>query len=1403
MIRRARRLAARLILLAAAAAIAVTAPAAAAEPWSATRAADLRPPILAAEERILFLTPGGLHRFLPESEAWTATAAGEGPPPAPLAGMWRGEGGLWVTGAGVAVSDLRYDDWQAFGPGEGWPGARVNDVEADADYAYAGTDAGAARFDQFVLEWEPLAGPGGAPLGAVADVAVGEERVWFALDGGVAEYRKESESVRLDSLLGTLRAPRVLALRQGTRHLWALTDAGLARYDKDLESWTSFRAGGELPDARVRCVNLEGEDLVLGTDAGLWIHAAEAGVWREHESRLGMPGRRVLAFLREPGRLWVATEEALALWEEEGARWVDFTAAAPLAPASVRALARSGGALLLLGEDAIVYGLEQGQTNPSLFTYRRRDLAPAPAAAAAEAGNWGWRLDESGLALSGPANSRLLLKGGATLFVEDEETGEPGLGDPEIESRVDLTLSGRLPGERSLSGFYDSTDPDDTDYQLGYRGARDDVLRLAALGEIDQQPYNAALAPGTGLRGGRLRAELGSRTEQARRRRFTADAWVGERRTRPGRDVFRGGSKEVSGSLRDVDFARGAVFPLPAGWSPADLREAVLWRDDGDAATDDANTENSAVAGRDGAWDRLAPVTDYTLGPGGTTLILAAPLAAGEALAAARGGLEADLTDAWLTSRYALGPEPVPGSLVVSIADSTGATTDAGGASYLELFGLDADGDGRLDAGRFSPVSGLLAFPADRPFPDEVYADSPTSRYAIRFAYRATLTTFRLSHRRLVPGSERIRVDRRLLRSGADYSIIPASGLFVFFENVLLGEDTVVEVEYLYEVGEAGADDADAGLVAAGQVGFAPDDRLYLGLTATRWEDEAGADRVTGDLNARLEWRGGERLLRLTPELAWSDAPPGGEAGRAWGLGLRGRWRAAELTASHRDLGADYASFEDRRTLLGRLRGESRASARLGLSRHLQAELDWERETSDGVAEGGALADAGAPAAGEGEESSLTATVRLLREGLPNLSLSRGRVLVDAPGARDEKAITRAELEVDPGQAGRSVPGLSRLWLRAFFQRSERDLSGAAADSSDDAGRWTTDHAFLRLSGAAGNPLSWNVAVEDRRRFLTDAGGDLSRRQELDATVQSRPHASLDAYLRWEASRELFWHLAGGGDGFGVERRGLASLMVYPGRWHPSLDRLSVRLDLGGHETETGEPGQALPGAGSLWSATDRVAERRRSRDGAVEGRLQILPRLRLVERWEGEAGLAAVEGLDRETDSRRLESRLEISPPGGLVTLRLVTRDAAEGGADTDERRFLGQWDHAWRGGLLTFVGLDAEREETRDCLAGEREESLRPQARLTLRRARWRLDASLGGSLGWTRRRDLAPGADGPWSRTREQALTATLSVQPWRILTVRVQYVLERTRDLPGGSGADWRTDQDLRLRVQVRA
>ncbi len=93
-----------------------------------------------------------------------------------------------------------------------------------------------------------------------------------------------------------------------------------------------------------------------------------------------MPGKRVFAFAVEQDRIWVVTEQAFAVYDQEDARWLDFTTSVPIPPADVRCMDWCGGLLVCLGENRIVYGLPQGETNPSLFTYRERAIERAVAA---------------------------------------------------------------------------------------------------------------------------------------------------------------------------------------------------------------------------------------------------------------------------------------------------------------------------------------------------------------------------------------------------------------------------------------------------------------------------------------------------------------------------------------------------------------------------------------------------------------------------------------------------------------------------------------------------------------------------------------------------------------------------------------------------------------------------------------------------------------------------------------------------------------------------------------------------------------------------------------------------------------------------------------------------------------
>jgi hypothetical protein len=508
-----------------------------------TRAEDLRQRMIPLGNRVALLTPAALYHFTPESENWTSLTSKDGLPEAPLTKICPTPLDLWIAGVGASFSDPKVDDWQRYAPGEGYPGRVIYAVDSDEDYAYAGTDAGAARFDRYVLEWEPLMGPEGEPLGPISDVVVGEERVWFALSGGVAEYRKQAERMRIFPRLAQFEAPEVLGFRESARFLWAVTPQGLARYDKDLETWTSYLPGVDLPDARVHQVILRGDDLWLGTDAGLWRYTASTGIWRRDDSNDQMPGKRVFAFSLNRG-IWVVTEEAHALYDPNTARWIDFTTSVPLPPTADIDMSWVSGTLFFLGAEKIVYAQRYGESNPALFTYFQRAVLRPEAPAVSAGAGWRVGLDDSGLGLRRAPDNYALVKGGLTVYVQDDDDlKQPGEADYENlihETRTDLTLSGRNPVGRTISGTYNTTDPDDKTYVLSYRGTREDVLRTLSAGEINQQFFNTLILPSMRLDGGWGRGELGPRSETTRRRRVTADGWMGERRTYPGRQVFYG-----------------------------------------------------------------------------------------------------------------------------------------------------------------------------------------------------------------------------------------------------------------------------------------------------------------------------------------------------------------------------------------------------------------------------------------------------------------------------------------------------------------------------------------------------------------------------------------------------------------------------------------------------------------------------------------------------------------------------------------------------------------------------------------------------------------------------------------------------------------------------------------------
>jgi hypothetical protein len=251
---------------------------------------------------------------------------------------------------------------------------------------------------------------------------------------------------------------------------------------------------------------------------------------------------------------------------------------------------------------------------------------------------------------------------------------------------------------------------------------------------------------------------------------------------------------------------------------------------------------------------------------------------------------------------------------------------------------------------------------------------------------------------------------------------------------------------------------------------------------------------------------------------------------------------------------------------------------------------------------------------------------------------------------------------------------------------------------------------------------------------------------------------------------------------------------------------LSLRLDFGGNEFEKGEPGADQPGAASLLKQAEDPSQGRSIRSDIIEARVQILSWMRLVERWETESDRTTREGLSTRGIRRRLESRLEMWPSMGFVALRFIGSDDGDTGFDIGKRRFLGQWDQRWGRGILTYVSLDASRTEAWDRKVGDLEELWNPLAQITWRSPRWQLDASVGGALVWIRSKDMSYGSGGEWTQNKRQSLTTSLSVHPLRILFLKLDYALSRSRlEKDAGPGAldEWETEHNLRLRIQIWA
>ncbi|MFH1562473.1 MAG: hypothetical protein ABIF11_03515 [Nitrospirota bacterium] len=146
--------------------------------------------------------------------------------------------------------------------------------------------------------------------------------------------------------------------------------------------------------------------------------------------------------------------------------------------------------------------------------------------------------------------------------------------------------------------------------------------------------------------------------------------------------------------------------------------------------------------------------------------------------------------------------------------------------SYLHIFGLDNDNDGNVDNYKNYIVDyakGIIRFPDPTPFnltgteskkynpflngthtlEDDlgtlsISYDTPVSKYTIIGSYTTKVNNYTLGYLNIVPGSEQVYVDGKLLTKDTDYFIDYDTGFLTFMPQIIITAGTTIKIDYEY-----------------------------------------------------------------------------------------------------------------------------------------------------------------------------------------------------------------------------------------------------------------------------------------------------------------------------------------------------------------------------------------------------------------------------------------------------------------------------------------------------------------------------------------------------------------------------------------------------------------------------
>ncbi len=887
-------------------------------------------PVIQAETQIWIGTPSGLLQFNPDDNSFKRYALPVLHQNRDVKQMYYHQEWLWcVLDTGLIALHVRLNDCLYFDAKNGLPSPVVTNLDFEGDYIWASTNNGLARFDLLMEQWEVFDKSRGLPTENVNDVKVLGEHVWITHDNGFSEYNPLFEKWRNFKIsVDTNITPKQLFVLKN--EIWLVCDDGLVSFNPQLQSRQFFRFPYLNMENLIE-LYIEDERIWAVTRLGIYYFDKQSGIWNEFEGNNNLDQFSITFGFLNIENLWILTKTNVMVWDRGLRSWEIQDFSTGLSALDFTSVYSDGNNTFLFNDQFIDY--QKSVHEP----WNKYSFSQGTKGGRSNLFNNLFDNDEGGYI--GLGKYKWNWEGTRIRIVEQLDQKFNDLNEILSKDRISayrLNIKSQVDfsNMRRLSGFYNNVDYSDTILGLRYRGNDNDLLREAAWGDFRYTSSNTPFGEGAEMFGSNIWLQYGDKTPVFKRSLFSLKAATGQLKSKKTYEYFNGAFSDFSPEVKDIQYLKNQFFRVPGLDTLSSPENIRLYIDDKTPANNDPNTlTNTTIAGMLGNYDLWVSAEDYSWYTKANVLRMIKTVQPEWTIAIryVLDGREYEkilqdetVSTSALNFYYLQGKQMLPFTFDFQIYDQTQAKVP------LQQFGLDENGDDRVDSKWIDYIEGFLFFPDYRPFPPNVYDTiSVESFYTMKANFQTQLSMIMLKHQNLVRGSEILRLDGIVASGGNDYVLDYTNGTLIFVREGIVNDDTRIEIEYEYYI-ENGSRFHQAGL------SFSPSDNLYL---QADWQNMSDDSTQMLDLHGEVRKTVGKIDFRLKPGIAYQTEENKFTAQHIEGL-ASSSWFRIKTLYQHFD--SEYKNLYREQAFFGDVKDKLQFFSSVDATTYLRLLGDWQ-----------------------------------------------------------------------------------------------------------------------------------------------------------------------------------------------------------------------------------------------------------------------------------------------------------------------------------------------------------------------------------------------------------------------------------------------------------------------------